>query len=390
MGPQSLNIDPKTYKPITKGRRFLASLADFFLLIILGETLYFFVTFNLTKILPSYSNCEKEAEISYNICKDAYLNSHLAISVDGSDNILDNEAYLKKTIQDKISDLDYKETDHSLVDPLYYFYISYMSNEPVQGKITHYDFNYVNKNIFHNDSAQSDPKIWNFDTYNNIIHLTEKSKEHIKNYYKGNYTQEDETYYNKVAEFYKENLLICDKTLQNTDLYISNYSNMYRNNNLLSLHYTVGSTITYVICFFVIYIMFPLIFKKEKQTLGKKIMKIGLYNEQIEPLSKTNFVLRELLEFLLLSFVCIFFPYLRLGLTVIGLPLIIIGNFSFSLLIYSLIIGVASLISVIVTFFNKNGQCLFDLATKSLCVDLKKKELLDSYKAGELDGGSNV
>lgn len=368
----------------SKGRRFLATLADFFILFILANTVYFFATYNLTKIMPFYSAAQESSSIALKNVENMYIDSHLIIK-DSQGIVATADVTVEKFIQNKLEDKDYDDKG-DYIDPFYYSYISYFSGNTIDGITYNYDIKYVNENIYKVNEEVKEPVIWDFSNKESIIHLTSEAKTQINNYLHGERTSKNERYYVKVVTFAQSGLMSAEATLKSTDLYRSNMASVSKNNDIISLSISIGASVTYVVMFLLLFVLVPVLLKNG-QTLGKKILRLALSDENGEQISVKNYLLREILELVMFSCITVFIPYLLLGIDAIYLPLIIAGSFRFSLSIYCLIVFIFGLISLIYMIANKDGQTLQDKALKMYCLDLSKDERLIKKHQ---DGGSDI
>lgn len=360
-----------------KGRRFLSILADIFILLICSEVFYFFVTFNLTKMTPAYKNAQTTSSECIKTVENLYYDSHLILK-NSQGTAQEASETVNTYIKNKLFKLDYDDSGNYL-DTFYYFYVNFIKNEPVKGDTLNYTIQDINVNIFKFNEPQDSPAIWNFEDINSPVHLTEESIEMISKYLAGEITAENESYYIKLKIFVQNNLVNAEQILKSTDKYTSSFSSINTNNNVISISITIGATLTFLLFFILLNIVVPLLFKNG-QTLGKKVLRLALSDENGNQIKAKDYILRECIELVLFSCLCVLIPYLLLGIDCLYLPLIIAGSFRFDLSIYCLIVLIFALISLIYMFVSKDGQTMQDKALRMYCLDLSKDERLIKKK----------
>lgn len=338
-------IKDNSYKIVKPGKRFLSMLADFFLLFVIASGLYSIAVYPLMKMLPSYKSTLHEQENYVDICRQMYIDGKLfQYNVDTTE-------YINDSIKNKISD--------SNNDIFIHFYTVYLPTLHNGSTTYSYDIEFVNRQVY-GYYAQEDIIIYELDgDINKPLIITATAKEMVSRYLFGDVTKENETYYNKMLNQYKASLVNAEKLLVNSNEYQDNYAVVNKDNTILYLYVSISSMITYTIFFIIFYVVIPLCFKNG-QTIGKRILKIGLYHEDNTQIRKNILVLRAILQYLTYYFMVMFIPLWQVGFAVINLPMIVFPTFTINLFMLTFISMLLALISFIVMVVSNNKQALHD------------------------------
>lgn len=157
-----------------------------------------------------------------------------------------------------------------------------------------------------------------------------------------NYTTKPTILETTYKEFYEDQLLIAISQLNKNDLVLD----LSRFNTIFTIITIVSSASISLIIF---YLIIPLLFKNG-ETLGKKLLSVGLVSAKDGFRVKKSQIIIRFLSFYLLEVV--------LSIFTIGIPLII----SFSLM-----------------FFTKKGTALHDYLSATICVDKKQSVIYKDY-----------
>lgn len=337
-----------SYKIARPSKRFLAMLADLFILFIICSGLYSVAVYPLLKNVPYYKNTLSEQETYVENCRQMYRDGKLM------ENGITPEEYTEKAIKLKIND------SHS--DIFTYYYVTYLPTIHNDGvAINNYDINYVNQNVYHYDN-QGDIVLYELDgDLSNPLKISDTAKTMLNNYYTVEVTKENEAYHSKIVNQYKEALINAEKILTNSDEFKENYGVVNKDNTKLYLCVSISCMITYTIFFILFYVVGPLLLKNG-QTFGKRIMKIGLYHDTNTPIRKNILILRAVLQYLTYYFIVMFIPLWQIGLAVINLPALIFPTFTINLFLLSFASLLLAVISFIIMLATENKQALHDKA----------------------------
>ena len=338
-------IKDNSYKIVKPGKRLLSALADFFLLFVLASGLYSVAVYPLMKLLPSYKATLNEQETHLNNCRQMYVDGKLM-----EYDVLPTD-YINKCIKEKMAD--------SSKDIFIHYYTVYLPTLHNNGMTYSYDVSYVNKQVYGYEN-QGETVIYEFDgDLSKPLKITDTAKEMINKYFNNDITKETETYYNKISNQYKASLVNAEKLLVASKEYQNDFAIVNKDNTVLYLYVSVSSTITYTLFFILFYIVLPIIFGNG-QTIGKKVLKIGLYHDDNTQIRKNILVLRGILQYLTYYFMVMFIPLWQVGFAVINLPAIVFPTFTINLFILAFISLLLAIISFVVMLTRGDKQALHD------------------------------
>ena len=336
------------YKIARPGKRFLAMLADLFILFIICSGLYSVAVYPLLKNVPYYKSALNEQEAYVEKCRQMYIDGKIM------ENGITPEEYIEKAVKNKIND--------SNNDIFVYYYATYLPTIHNDGvAITNYDINYVNNNVY-NYENQGDVVLYELDgDISNPLKLTDNAKNMLNNYYSVEVTKENEAYHSKIVNQYKNALIEGEKILKSSDEFKDNYAVVNKDNTKLYLCVSISCMITYTVFFILFYIVGPLLLKNG-QTFGKRILKIGLYHDTNTPIRKNILILRAILQYLIYYFIVILIPLWQIGVAVINLPALVFPTFTINLFLLSFASLLLAIVSFIIMLATQNKQALHDKA----------------------------
>ena len=338
-----------SYKIAGPWKRILSFLADFFLLFILASGLYSVAIYPLMQKFPAYHHALIEQQTHLEKCRQMYYDGKLLESN------IEPESYIEKAIKNKLAD------DNN--DIFIHYYVTYLPTIHKDGVSFSYDSTYVNKNVYQYEN-QGDIVLYDLnEDLSNPLLINSVAKEMLNKYYNNDITKENEVYHTKIVEQYKNGLMNAEKILISSDEFINDYSIVQKNNTVLYLHVSISSIITYTVLFILLYIVAPLVFKNG-QTIGKKVLKIGLYHDTNTPIRKNILILRAIMQYITYYFVVILIPLWQVGITVINLPLLVFPTFTINLFLLCFASLVLAAISLITMALTTNKQALHDKVTR--------------------------
>ena len=377
------NERPLIVKPL---RRFLTFLLDIFLFFIITSGVYSFGVSNLLRVIPAYKSALAAETVAVNDIKNMYLDGKLVVQAPNGE-VYDNNAFIEIYVKNACDRNPYDENG-DYTDVLYHFHIEYVSKLTFTNStdtVTYTDVTKVNENVFLPYNTEELVLFAHYldDTTKPMV-LTETASECINKYKSGEINAVNESYYLKLQDFIKTELLNAEKILKRSDQYSASYKSMMKNNDLLYLYTSISITLTYTFFFLIYYLLIPYLMKNG-QTIGKKVMKMELRIDEEKPLPFSRVALRAILQYVCYFFVCVFIPIFQLGASIIKLPLLMIGNFSLSLLIVAAFTLVLSIISFIYMCFNANNQALHDKMVGGIMYDIPALDDLMHKKAEQLE-----
>ena len=352
---------------VKPGRRLLTSLADLFLFYIITASIYMLGVYQLVKVFPSFKNAQENQEVSLANCKNMYLDGHL-MYYDQTGSVMTSDALIHRYVVDKVNKGDVDEQGN-YYDPFYYFYLTYASdNLKSGGEVLHYSTDYL-KNDIYQINNQNDPILWD-SSYDGVVRLTDDARTHINKYMNNDVTAENKPYYDKIVDFYKNNLVEAEKVLLNSDQYIKENSIVMKENQIIYYHFTISSIITYVIFFGLYFVLVPALFKNG-QTFGDRVLKISYVDKEDKPISFSTLLLKSILRLLAYFYMPLFIPYLILGNAIFVLPLFSIMDFTISLWLPAIIGALLCIASLIMNIATEYKQNLYDKIVDNYALDLR-------------------
>ena len=329
------NERPLIVKPL---RRFLTFLLDIFLFFIITSGVYSFGVSNLLKVVPAYKSALSAEKVAVEEVKNMYIDGKLVIQGQSGD-VYDNDTFVYLYMKNAIERNPHDENGN-YTDVLQHFYLTYASNltfNKYNDTVVYTSINDVNEKIYAPYNNEGVVLFSNYlDDSTKVMVLTETASENVNKYMSGNVDAVNESYYLKLKNFIETELLNAENILKRSDQYYSSYTSMMKNNDLLYLYTSISITITYTFFFLIYYLLIPFFFKNG-QTIGKKVMKMELRIDEEKGLPFSRVALRSILQYVCYFFICVFIPIFQLGASIVKLPLLIIGNFSLSLIIVGML-----------------------------------------------------
>lgn len=377
------NERPLIVKPL---RRFLTFLLDIFLFFIVTTGVYSFGVSNLLKVIPVYQNALSAEKVAVEEVKNMYIDGKLVLQSKSGD-VYDNDSFVFLYMDNAVKRNPYDENGHC-TDVLQHFYVEYtpkLTFERYNDTVLYTSIHEVNEKIFA-PCNQEGVVLFTYylDDVNQPMILTETASENVSKYMSGNVDAVNESYYLKLQSFIKTELLNAENVLKRSDQYFSSYTSMMKNNDLLYLYTSISVTITYTFFFLIYYLLIPF-FLKNGQTIGKKVMKMELRINEENGLPFSRVALRSVLQYVCYFFICVFIPIFQLGTSIVNLPLLIIGNFSLSMVIVGAFTLLLSIISFIYMCFNADHQALHDKMVGGIMYDIPALDDLMHKKAEQLE-----
>ena len=331
------------------GKRFLAALADIFILFILASGIYSVLVYPLMEKFPHYQELFTEQENRINDCRQMYIDGKL-MRYD-----IKPEEYVEEVIKTRL--------ESSSNDIFIHFYTVYIPTLHKDNESFSYSIESINETVF-NYSNQGEPVLWELKDNDKSLplELTSEASNKINQYLSTEKTKENEAYYTKMKEWLTKSLVEAEKVLTSSDEFKATYSIALEKNNSLYLYVSISSLITYTVFFFLYYLLLPILFKNG-QTVGKKILKIGLYTEDNKPISPKSLILRSVLEYISYFFLVSFIPIFQIGLNITNLPIFVFKTFTINLFTITFISIIVTLVSLAMCMMSTYKQNLCDKVT---------------------------
>jgi uncharacterized RDD family membrane protein YckC len=342
---------------ITKGKRILSHLADAIIFLILSIVVYSFISLPIAQSVTPFKQFEETSIQSKADSLIIIQDSHL-LSFDDEGNEVNIEEYFKENLSYKLDNFTYGN-NNEYIDIFYYFYLDYSNNHlTFNNETSSYTIEYVNTNIYKYVDNQ-DLFTLTDDDINKPLDFKAEIKTHLKDYLDGNITAENLEIYVKYVEIFIDGLEFSIDVLISSDQY-SEVANIYNSafKSLLFI-YSYTALITFVILFFIYYLLIPLLIGKG-QTLAKKVLHIGVFSLDMKPIKPTFLVVRSLFQFIFYLHLLLFIPYMQLGMNIINLPLFDLGSSTFNFLPIASISGLLCLFDLIFMTSNINNRTIRD------------------------------
>ena len=332
--------------------------------------------------LPSYKEADAACEKAISTGNTMYTESQLAIyNGETYSHTRAIEEHLNRKLADQTDSLE------NTGDIFLYFYTVYAPSHLTGPNGEKYDYTIekVNKEIYMFD-FQEDTILWCLreNNYNLPLKLTDEAVNQITRYRNNEIDANSEKYFvafNKQANTMMENaarLLLDSKEYREARV-------LYNENSAkVLIHYSYSAIIIYTVLFAVYYVVFPLLVGDGK-TLGKYLLGYSCFTVDRHYTNKKNVILRAVLQYLSYFFVAGFLPFLFVGLNVFSMPVLIIGDYSLSMIIPMLVSLLLSVVSFFIMTTSASWQSLADLCSKTIVGKIEETPV-DELEGGEDNG----
>ncbi len=338
-------------------RRLGSFIADAVFFIVLNMALYAVAIFPLTKQITKYSEYETKENAAYDECKSILKESHL-LTFDAEDNEIKIEDHFKSNLYYLLNGNIKDESEH-YYDIFVHFYVTY-NNEKIKfnGESKINDIAYVNKNIYHY-SEHTDLFALREENEQLPLCFAEECANYLKQHINGSETKKSQEYYDKYISLMKEKWEEATSYISDSDEYsaAAKQFSLYSNKMFAILSYS--SIILFTVLFAIYYFVIPLLMKKG-QTLAKKFLRIGIFNEDHTPIRVSQLVTRTILQYVFYFFMVLFTPFLVCGLGFIYLPLFTINGYTFYLFFLAIVTLVFSIAAFVYMIININHRAPHD------------------------------
>ncbi len=338
-------------------KRLGSFLADAVFFIVLNMALYSFAIFPLAKNITKYNEYETKENQALDECRSILKNSHL-LSFDGEGNEIDLEVYFKDNLNYLLKD-NITDENGNYYDIFLHFYVTYNNeNLKFNGESKIHDVAYVNKEIY---QYKNHLDIFALKEENEQLPLTFTGDcaNYLKQHINGSVTAKSQEYYDSYMKLMKEKWDAATNYLSESDDY-SHYTNefSYYTNKIFTI-ITYSSIILFTVLFALYYFVIPLLMKKG-QTLAKKFLRIGIFNEDHTPIRNSQLATRTILQYIFYFFMVLFTPFFVCGLSFIYLPLFTINGYTFYLFFLAIVTFVFSIAAFIYMIININHRAPHD------------------------------
>lgn len=338
-------------------RRLGSFFADAVFFIVLNIAIYSLAIFPLTKSITHYNEYQQKEDEAYDGIKGMLKDAHL-LTFDSSGNEIKIDSYFKENLYYLLNKDVVDENGH-YYDIFVHFYVTYNAEKlTFNGEKKNYDISYVNNEIY---KYSSYPELFELREGNieKTLKFTAESAEYLNQHVNGNITAKSQSYFDKYISIMNERWLSATDYLSQSDQYKlhSDSFQSYTNKMLAILSYS--SLITFTVLFALYYFLIPLLMKKG-QTLAKKFLHIGIFNEDHTPIRNSQLAVRVLLQYIFYFFLIVFTPFLVIGSGIVYLPLFTINGYTFYMFFLEIVTLVMSIVSFIFMSININHRALHD------------------------------
>ena len=346
---------PHTIKPL---KRIGAFIADLVLFMITTISLYSLAINPLIKVITPYKSYAANQQVAYDNCRDILLDSHLVKFDEEGKEVKVEEAFKDEMVH-KLHNEVIDENNH-YYDTFVHFYSFYCSEiATFNREKKSYSISWVNENVY---KVKEDSNILFALTDNNIdlpLRFTDTAETELNNYLNGEVNATSQKYYDAYISLMKEKWTDASELIVISDDYSKNAEDYSKFSDKIFAIYSYSSIIFYTVMFFLYYLLLPFLFKKG-QTPAKKILHMGVYDENNEPIKFKTLLFKSLILYVFMFFLVILVPSMQLGISVIYLPFISVANYTFYLLFLSLVLMLLTFVSGIYMSINTNHQSLHD------------------------------
>lgn len=342
----------------TNGKRIGAFISDLVIFLIITSLFYAFVSASILKAMPFFKAANEKKETSYNTCQEIIKESKI-VSFDSEGKEIDATLSFENEIS-MFSNSTMKENDE-YKEMFYYFFLEF-SKEKLEKE---YDIEYVNKTIFKADQESS---MFDIDSATQTVKFKEEHKSNLALYMQGEQNATTKKSYDSYINLMRDGWNYAADLLTNSD-YFNDVATEYNSaqTNILFAH-SMTALITFTVFYFLYYLLVPFFIKKG-QTISKKILHIGVFYENNDPIRMGDLVARTLGNYVLTLWAYPIITVFSIGISFIGLPLIACGGLYVSSIVLSFVTFILSFVCFSVMTSTTNHQSPVDLICKTVVVN---------------------
>lgn len=382
------------YHTVKKGKHVIASLFDYFLIVIFSFALFSILSPIYQNFLFSVENQEKykiAQDETIEILKSTHLQEYndesgrfFSMQESGRKYLLsllksscyenkidyyENENNTRKKVELNEEDsFEYRDENGYVNDSLAFYFIDFRdaNKNSYDYELETYNLYSFNSKLLCLDSSNGIFVDSSYSLSTNFI-LSKENCNKLMAYM--NFSDASGEYlYNQLLSLYLE---IADKGIKEIENYYSPYNLKLKEFQTYFYSYTRGYGVVIIICylisFLICYVLFPLIFKRGRSVSYRFLSLFPVRNDE-DDLRISNYIVKYI--FLLIEmFSSIFFlPLFIMKLNLLSSPFI--GSVTlFQLCVFSLLL---SIISIVFSFISKDNQFLSEYASQSYVVDINK------------------
>ena len=339
-------------------KRIGAFLADLVLFMITTISLYSLAINPLVKAITPYKEYASQQETAFNNCRNVLKDSHL-VHFNETDEEIKIEESFKTEMLHKLRD-EILDNQNHYYDTYLHFYTYYCTEVATfSGVKKEYSISWVNNTIYGASSEDNILFALTDDDINLPLRFNDTAKVELNNYLAGEVNATSQKYYDAYINLMKEKWNEAAEIITASDMYSENAEVYSKYSDKIFAIYSYSSIIFYTIMYFLYYLLLPFLLKNG-ETTEKKILHMGVFDENNEPIKFKTLLFKSLILYVFMFFLVIFVPTMQLGISVIYLPLIATSSYTFYLLFLCIVLMILTLASGIFMIANKNHQSLHD------------------------------
>lgn len=382
------------YHTVKKGKHIIASLFDYFLIVIFAFSLFsicspLYQNFGFSiENQEKYKNAQDE---TISILKSTHLQLYnedtgrfYSMQDSGRNYLLsllksscyeneidyfENENNTKKKVElSSFDSFSYVDENGYVNDSLAFYFVNFRDDntDSFDYEIERYSIYDFNTKLLCLDSSNKSFVDDSYSLSSNFT-LSKENSEKLMAYMNFN-DSSGEYLYNQLLSMYLD---VADKGIKEVENHYSVYKEKLKEFQTYFYSYTRGYDITIILCytlaFLISYILFPLIFKRGR-TISYRFLSLFPVRNDEDDLRVSNYIIKYIFLFLEMFSSVFFLPLFISKLNLLSSPFI--GSITmFQLCVFSFLL---SFISIIFSCISKDNQFLSEYASRSYVVDISK------------------
>lgn len=374
-----------TITPWKRVGSYIADLVFFLIISILVYSVASFPIISSTTKLNDYYEIQKN---TFDECRTLLEDSNLLrYDEDG------NEKQLKDIFKDNLTYLvndNYYKQDGSYNDIYYYFFLNFAPTRLTHKEADHVDYNLekINKELYKVDDSSNNIFTLNEADYNRPLKLKDEAKTQLSNFLNTEINATSQQYFDDYCNIMNDVWNVASKYVLISNEYQIPALEFTEAMNQYYLIHSIAVIITFLVCYGLYFILIPLI-TKNRQTLAKKILRIGIFEENFKPASRNKILIRYLVQMIFTFGFALFIPVLQVGMGILYMPLFIINGNPFYFFTFCMILLLMFLVDTVYMFININHRSIEDKLLKLLVIKDSPEFLVSNEEKEEIDNSED-
>ena len=374
-----------TITPWKRVGSYIADLVFFLIISILVYSVASFPIISSTTKLNDYYEIQKN---TFDECRTLLEDSNLLrYDEDG------NEKQLKDIFKDNLTYLvndNYYKQDGSYNDIYYYFFLNFAPTRLTHKEAGHVDYNLekINKELYKVDDSSNNIFTLNEADYNRPLKLKDEAKTQLSNFLNTEINATSQQYFDDYCNIMNDVWNVASKYVLISNEYQIPALEFTEAMNQYYLIHSIAVIITFLVCYGLYFILIPLI-TKNRQTLAKKILRIGIFEENFKPASRNKILIRYLVQMIFTFGFALFIPILQAGMGILYMPLFIINGNPFYFFTFCMILLLMFLVDTVYMFININHRSIEDKLLKLLVIKDSPEFLVSNEEKEEIDNSED-